>query len=158
MRGSWRARARSDEPQPEPGKPQCPSWMSAEQKRVYRDALPFDYDGNAVFAFLKEQLKTDIALYGKLFDDGRVQEQPPIGLDMRFAFSCSVPKGAMHLRFFKGKKNDADALIWETMVESVGEDVPKAQKDIPTWVNEAHLLAEDWFFALIEGDLQRKFE
>ncbi len=36
MRGSWRASARSDEPQPEPGKPQCPSWMSAEQKRVYR--------------------------------------------------------------------------------------------------------------------------
>ncbi len=36
MRGSWRGAARSDEPEPEPGKPPCPSWLSKEAKAIWK--------------------------------------------------------------------------------------------------------------------------
>jgi uncharacterized protein (TIGR04255 family) len=122
----------------------------------YIDAIPSDFEKDDIFTFLKEQVKTEINLHRKLFEDTRV-EKSPLGLDLRFSFASAEPKGAIHLRFFRGKKEDSDALIWETMVESVSEDVPKVQNEIADWVKEAHILTDDWFFKLIEGELSRRF-
>ena len=53
-----------------------------------------------------------------------------------------------------------DALIWETTIHSSGGDLPKIRqrKCIPSWLEDAHNLAEDWFFKIIKGDLERRFE
>lgn len=123
----------------------------------YIDAIAFDFEKDDIFTFLKEQAKTKINLYQKLFEDTRV-EKSPLGLDLRFSFPSTKPKGAIHLRFVRGKRKESDALIWETMVESVSEDVPKVQNEIADWVKEAHNLTDDWFFKLIEGELLRRFE
>ena len=64
----------------------------------------------------------------------------------------------MHLRFVRGKKEDVHALIWETMVESLGDDSPQSKKDITFWVKKAHQLTDSWFFKMIEGELLRRFE
>ena len=40
MRDSWRAKAREDEPEPDPGRPRCPSWLSKEARRAWRELLP----------------------------------------------------------------------------------------------------------------------
>ena len=123
----------------------------------YIDAIAFDFEKDDIFTFLKEQAKTKIDLHQKLFEDARV-EKLPLGLDLRFSFASTAPKGAIHLRFARGKSKEADALIWETMVESVSADISEVQNAIADWIKEAHNLTDDWFFKLIEGDLLRRFE
>jgi uncharacterized protein (TIGR04255 family) len=123
----------------------------------YIDAIAFDFERDNIFTFLKEQVKTEISLYQKLFEDTRVGKSP-LSLDLRFSFASTEPKGAIHLRFVRGKRKETDALIWEIMVESVSEDVPKVQNEIADWVKEAHNLTDDWFSKLIEGELSRRFE
>lgn len=39
LRGSWRAKLNKNEPKPEQGKPICPSWLSPEAKRIWREAV-----------------------------------------------------------------------------------------------------------------------
>lgn len=123
----------------------------------YIDAITFDFEKDDVFTFLNEQMKTEINIYQKLFEGTRV-EKLPLDLDLRFSFASREPDGAIHIRFARGKRRESDALIWETMVESGSEDVPKVQNEIPDWIREAHNLTDDWFFKLIAGELLRRFE
>lgn len=123
----------------------------------YIDAIAFDFEKDDVFKFLKEQMKTNINLYKNLFDDTKVKKVP-LGFDLRLSFAFTEPNGTIHLRFLRGKRKEFDALIWETMVESVSEDFPKVQNEIVDWIKEAHNLTDDWFFKLIEGELLRRFE
>ena len=124
----------------------------------YIDAVDFDYNKDDIFAFLNGKMKIDIKIYEKLFEDiGRVSNLP-LGFDLRFSFHSLEPKGAMYLKFFRGKRKDIDTLMWETMVRSAGEDVPKIKGEIDTWVKKAHELTDDWFFKIIEGELLRRFE
>jgi len=123
----------------------------------YIDAIAFDFEKENIFNFLKDQMKTSINLYPKLFEGTGVKEQPS-GLDMRTSFISTKPKGAVNLRFVRGKVKESDALIWETIVQSTTRDVPKTQDEIVNWIKEAHDLTDDWFFKLIEGELLRRFE
>lgn len=123
----------------------------------YIDAIAFNFEKDDIFSFLKKQLKIEINLYQKLYND-TVVEELPLGLDLRFSFASTKPKGAIHLRFVRGKRKESDALIWETMIESVSEDVAKVQNKIADWIKDAHNLTDDWFFKLIEGELLRRFE
>ena len=123
----------------------------------YIDAIAFDFEKDNIFTFLREQVKTKINLYQDLFKDTRVKKLP-LSLDLRFSFASTKPKGAIRLRFVQGKTKGSGALILETMVESVSEDAPKVQNEIADWIKEAHNLADDWFFKLIEGELLRRFE
>lgn len=123
----------------------------------YIDAVAFDYESDDVFAFLGEQMKTKIGLCEKLFEGTRV-ERVPSSLDLRFSFESAEPKGAIYLRFGRGRARESDALVWETMVQSASEDAPKVPDEIADWATKAHNLTDDWFFKLIEGELQRRFE
>ena len=123
----------------------------------YIDAVDFDYEKYDVFSFIRENLKIDIKVYEELFKDTGVKGLP-LGFDLRFSFPAKKPKGAVHLRFVRGKRKNVDALIWETHVQSVGEDTPKTKDQISSWVIDAHTLTDDWFFKMIEGELLRRFE
>jgi len=123
----------------------------------YIDAIDFDFENDNIFSFLKGQLKTNIQLHQELFESTSVGTQP-LNLDLRFSFPSTKPKGAVHLRFIRGKKKESDALIWETAVQSVAEDTPEAIEGIAAWIKDAHNLTDDWFFKLIEGELERRFE
>ena len=123
----------------------------------YIDALNFDYGRDEIFTFLKEKMKTNIEIHEKLFENTEVNRLP-LGFDLRFSFPSTKPKGATYLRFVRGKKEDTDSLIWETQVQSIGDDAPKVKNEITAWVKEAHKLTDDWFFKIIEGELLRRFE
>jgi uncharacterized protein (TIGR04255 family) len=58
----------------------------------------------------------------------------------------------------RGKKENTDALVWETMVQSTSENALPMPERIADWLNDAHELTDDWFFKLIEGELERRFE
>ena len=123
----------------------------------YIDAISFDYKKENLFNFLKKNLKVSIQIHQNLFKETGVNNSP-LDIDLRFAFPSTKPKGAVHLRFVRGKRKNEEALIWETMVQSIGENVPKNKEKIIFWVEEAHSLTDDWFFKMIEGDLLRRFE
>jgi len=123
----------------------------------YIDALNFDYGRDEILTFLKEKMKTNIEIHKKLFENTRVNKSP-LSFDLRFTFPSTKPKGATYLRFVRGKREDKDALIWETQVQSIGDDAPKLRDEITAWVKEAHELTHDWFFKIIDGELLRRFE
>jgi len=123
----------------------------------YIDAVDFNYGKNNIFPFLRKNLKVYIDMYEKLFEETGVGNSP-LGFDLRFSYPATKPKGAVHLRFVRGKKKDVDALIWETQVQSVGDDTPKDKDQIIDWGAEAHMLTNNWFFKMIEGELLKRFE
>ncbi|HOV99102.1 MAG TPA: TIGR04255 family protein [Bacteroidota bacterium] len=124
------------------------NWLSLR----YIDTVDFNNKEGDVFSFLKN-LKINIEVYEKLFEGNEVSNSP-LGFDLRLAFSANEPKGAVHLRFVK----DAEALKWETQVQSANVDVPAGKEQIIHWGTKAHELTDDWFFKMIDGELLRRFE
>ena len=124
----------------------------------YINAVEFDFDEDLVFDFLKNQLKTEVNLYPKLFEDTNVKKKP-MNFDLKFDFQSENPKGLIFIRFSKGynKILNQYAIIWETVVKSDKDNVPNDLQSIMRWIEKAHDLADDWFFKLIEGELERKF-
>lgn len=123
----------------------------------YIDAVNFDYEKDDIFIFLKEKMKINIELYEKLFENTGVYKLP-LSFDLRFNFPSTKPEGAARLRFVRGKREGENVLIWETQVHSTGDRVPKTKDKIITWAKDVHILIDDWFFKIIEGELIRRFE
>ncbi len=122
----------------------------------YIDSINFDYNNN-IFKFLNDKLKIDVSIYKKLFENTDVNNKPR-NFDLRFSYNSLKPKGIIDLRFKKGKNKDSDALIWETLIYSNSLEDTDIQKGISNWVKEGHILTDDWFFKLIEGELYERFK
>jgi len=123
----------------------------------YIDAIEFDYERDDIFSFLREKMKVNIKINEEIFKETNVSERP-VEFDFRFSFPSTEPKGVIHMRVVKGKIKTSDALLWETMVNVIGKDVPQEKNKIFDWVRSAHKLTHKWFFKIIEGDLQKRFE
>lgn len=123
----------------------------------YIDAVDFSYERSNIFDFLAEKMRMNVRMDERLFE-GTGVNRLPLGFDLRFSFPSTEPKAAVHLRFVRGKRENKDALVWETMVQSVGDDAPKVKDGIQGWVTDAHNLTDDWFFKMIQGDLLKRFE
>lgn len=123
----------------------------------YIDSVNFDYENNNLFEFLKENMKVFIKLPNSLFEGEQINSIP-IGSDLRFSYTLNQPKGTINLRFVLGTRKDEKALIWETTIVAVEKDVPQTKEDIIIWANEAHKLSHDWFFKIIKGELEKRFE
>jgi len=123
----------------------------------YIDAMAFDYDNNNILEFLSGKMKTDIHFQQDLFKNAGIKPIP-FDLDLRFAFYTIKPKGAMDIRVRRGNRiSGEDALIWDTIVRSIGDDVPKSREDIAIWIDDAHTITHDWFFKMIAGELLEEF-
>ena len=123
----------------------------------YIDAIEFDYEHEDIFSFLREKMKVNIDFNKEIFEKTNVSERPA-DFDFKFSFPSTEPKGAIHMRVLKGKIKTSDALLWETMVNLIGESIPQGKDMIFDWIKSAHELTHKWFFKIIEGDLQRRFE
>lgn len=123
----------------------------------YIDTIDFDFEKQDIFEFLRNQMKMNLSIHDKLFEDTGI-DKLPLSFDLNFSFPSKEPKGVVRLRFSRAGKKGAGALKWETMVESRGEDAPKIKDNILGWVEAAHYLTDDWFFKIIEGDLEKRFE
>ena len=122
----------------------------------YIDAVEVDFGKESVFRFLKDKMKTSICLPGSLFDGGRVKESPA-AFNWQASFPHDDPGGLVTLRFAVGKHKDKSALIWETLVHAARERIPTMPDGFSEWIRKAHNLTDDWFFKLIEGELERRF-
>jgi uncharacterized protein (TIGR04255 family) len=122
----------------------------------YIDAIDFDYENDA-FEFLREKMKININLGEQLFRNTGIT-QNPLGFNFIMTFNSTKPVGAMSLRFSRGRKDESDAIIWETIFQSKGDDSPATKDDMINWLEEGHKLTHDWFFKIIQGDLEERFE
>lgn len=123
----------------------------------YIDAIPFDFGNDDIFRFMSENLKINIAFPSAIYQDAPI-ESHPTGFNMLFAFPTAAPKGVIQLRFGRGTKEKSDALIWETIVQSAGKDVPpKMPAGFEEWLTSAHMVTHNLFFKLIEGSLEESF-
>jgi len=122
----------------------------------YIDAIEFDYT-NDVLEFLNDKMKIGVNFDKAFFVKSSIKNLP-LGLDLRFAFECKKPRGALNARFARGLKRGKDALIWETMVQSSGETAQSYRNKIEDWVKQAHTATDDWFFRMIDGELREKFK
>lgn len=123
----------------------------------YIDAVQFDYNNTDIFGFLKEKMKIKVNLPKILFD-GDTVDTLPSGLSLRFSFPSNKPKGSINLTFGSGSRHGKPALIWETTIFTKKKDIPKSKSGILEWVVKAHDLTHDWFFKIIEGELEKRFE
>lgn len=129
----------------------------------YIDAIELSPDEIDVYQFLKDEMNLNLSLNPLLFEKTLVN-QHPMQLDLQFAFQSEKPKGILNFRIAKGQKVDnkqnvtTDALIWETTIQSNEHDLPEIPLSLSTWLEEAHSVAHNWFFTLVEGDLLRSFE
>lgn len=124
----------------------------------YLDAIDFEYSNN-VLDFLNKNMKFNVKLIGDFFNGTGVKDSP-IDIDMRLAYSANKPKGIVNLRFLKGGRNPTNKsiLVWDTSVQLKDDNTLKTIDDVMAWVDQAHVLTDDWFFKIIEGELERRFE
>ena len=122
----------------------------------YIDAVDFDYVGDNVFGFLRDKLKMNISLPESLFISTGGQNKPN-KLVCQYSFKCEKPQGLINIRFATGQKSHTPAVVWETAVETTGEDLPEMPKAFEGWLDAAHKITSDWFFKMIEGELERRF-
>jgi len=122
----------------------------------YLDAVAFDFTQENLFDFLRDKFKSTAQLPSVLFQDRHVQSRP-VSFSWQASFREDTPPGTISVRFSTGERRSKPALLWETVVESVGAEVPQIPRDFQTWLQEAHELSSDWFFKLIAGELEQHF-
>ncbi len=123
----------------------------------YIDAVEYNYKDENAFAFLRDKMKLGINLPDSLFQNTSVESRPQ-SFSWQAVFQCSKPPGTVHLSFATGQKEDTPAILWETTVQSAGDDLPNMPGGFPDWFDAAHEITDEWFFKLIEGELERRFE
>ena len=122
----------------------------------YIDGVAHDYEQSDVLQFLREKMQVQASLPESLFAQRGIQERPS-HLNWQASFASAEPAGRVHLRFATGQRSGAPELIWETSVQSLGDDIPEIPEEFPVWLDGAHEITHDWFFKLIEGELHRRF-
>lgn len=122
----------------------------------YIDAVDVDFGQETVFQFLQEKMKTNISLPDALFQGGRVNASPK-AFSWQTSFPHDDPGGLVTLRFAVGQRSGNPALIWETLVQASLERMPAIPEGFSKWLEKAHDLTDDWFFKLIDGELERRF-
>ena len=122
----------------------------------YIDAVEVDFSRENVFTFLKEKMKTEISLPDALFNGERVSKKPTMFV-WQASFPHDDPGGLVTIRFAVGQRSGKPGLIWETLVQAARERIPAIPDEFSDWLGKAHDLADDWFFKLIEGELERRF-
>jgi uncharacterized protein (TIGR04255 family) len=123
----------------------------------YIDALEYNYKEEDALAFLKEKMKVRLNLPESLFQATGVSGRPQ-GFSGQATFPCERPPGTVRVSFATGQKGDVPAILWETTVQSSEDRLPPMPDGFPAWIDAAHEITDDWFFKLIEGDLERRFQ
>jgi uncharacterized protein (TIGR04255 family) len=122
----------------------------------YIDAIEFDYSQNNIYHFMRDKLKIGITIPDNLFQGTNVSNTPN-SFVCDSSFKTTRPDGTVRIRFSTGKVIDKLALVWETRIRSKNQ-LPTNSTEFQVWIDSAHAITDDWFFKLIEGELEKRFE
>lgn len=123
----------------------------------YIDAVPFEHTSQDALQFLRDRLHTGIVLDSKVFDEGATGARP-VGVNLTLVFPLSCPKGTGTITLATGKRREEEAIIWNTIVRSEGDDVPQEPAEIGAWLTAARDVVSRWFFGLARGPLMSEFD
>ena len=122
----------------------------------YIDAVDVDFSQESIFNFLQDKMKISISPPDCLFASGNVTKNP-VDSNWQASFRTNDPVGLITLRFATGRHKEKPAVIWETLVQTGSEHIPTIPDGFSEWLGKAHDLIDDWFFNMIEGELERRF-
>ncbi|WML24112.1 TIGR04255 family protein [Neobacillus sp. OS1-33] len=122
----------------------------------YINAIEFDYVSQDINEFLNTKMGVNVTLPADFFSNGKCDKDPRNFL-FQSSFRSSDPEGHISIQLGTGSTNGKPSLIWETSVVS-SENPPNINESFETWLDKAHKLNEEWFFTLISGDLERRFQ
>lgn len=125
----------------------------------YIDSVKFDEGGSStpMLTFLRESLHTTVGVDPLVFSDP-TEAETPLGLNLSLTYRTAKPNGVVMLTLGNGMKADIPSIIWETKVVSTEGDTPTELKTFERWLDEAHIVSDNWFFGLIRGKLLNQFE
>jgi uncharacterized protein (TIGR04255 family) len=99
------------------------------------------------FNYIKEHLKTEIIIKDSMFDK-HINSRESVDFGFFNLFPTTKPKGTFRYSIEKSD-NNKNKLDWKAFVYSHNEDAPNNKKDIISWANDAHSLADDWYNKII---------
>ena len=124
---------------------------------TYINSVPFDLSQQSITNFLRDNLHISVDVEPELFENQETA-QHPLEFNMHMTFPLTKPRGAGILRFSNGMKNQNPAFVWQTAIHSGDDRTPQDKEALSVWLNDAHDVAEKWFFTLIRGKLRDTFE
>lgn len=126
----------------------------------YRNAHDVQYFEKDLFSYAKQNLNTSIELPEQI--PGFASEKKiPTSADLAFTFDLTKPKGTGTFRLTTGKRNrdQSQILVSQMEIASGGKDCPNFldYQEFQPWLSDAHLVAHEWFFSMIEGNLSSEY-
>jgi uncharacterized protein (TIGR04255 family) len=122
----------------------------------YVNAVLFDAKRDDVMRFVSDKLHLTWSLPAEIASDPRRAHSFWEGAT-QINIPLAKPAGVALLQVGTGIHNSAPAVIWDLRLTSSGADVPPLGADFRSWLEKAHEVIEDWFFALIRGELEESF-
>jgi uncharacterized protein (TIGR04255 family) len=104
--------------------------------------------------FLREKLHVDVLLPDGLAKAPQLADLPS-AIDLRLVWPLEF--GAANARIASGSREGRPAILFDLSVATSGEKTPQGDAIVGEWLPKAHELIEDWFFALVEGELEQEF-
>lgn len=137
--------------------PDIPNLKIESLSLRYLNSLELDFESENIHQFLREKMKISILYPESLFDNSEVIEKP-LSMKITTAFKCIDPEGIIRIRLGSGTVEGKKSLIWETTFRTEEQGIIlKSLESLTTWLTDAHNVIEDWFFKIIEGELERRF-
>lgn len=134
----------------------------------YRNAIHFNYADQDILEFLKGRLNLGLTLSS--FIPGQMSTYEwPTDINLNLRFSLGKPDGAGVIRVQTGfdlsevSDNLADGrpiILLDYEVQSRGSQAPTLEHApvFAAWLEDAHDVLHDWFFASIDGPLRKSYE
>lgn len=130
----------------------------------YRDVFFFDYREQDLQIFLREKLHIDLS-WPSLIPGHLAERSWPTDFGMNLGFRLNTPRSAGNLRLttaLQSREQGAEVPIIIADFEMRAVDTfPSLLDDstaYATWLDQAHDVVHEWFFALIEGELRSQYE
>jgi uncharacterized protein (TIGR04255 family) len=133
----------------------------------YRNVYPFEYSSNNFAEFLKDNLNGHITLPAEIPGIHSLKPNPS-DTNMTFRYKLTKPEGVGQIQIGTGLVNEMNSqgnvigkeiILWELDINSLESQVTsiKSDGDFILWLDEAHEIIHEWFFALVKGKMFDEF-
>lgn len=126
----------------------------------YRNATPFDHSEEDFLSFLNDRLNVQLGLPAHLPGNFVTSADPrSVKLDISFALENPAGVGSLQVGTGIRTQENEEIAVWELSVSSTGDLAPSLndEGELAEWLDDAHIVLHEWFFALIEGPLMEQF-
>lgn len=121
----------------------------------YVNSITFDHRTEDVLEFLKDKFGVTITFPTPLLRYS--SRRASSNFNWHYALQLDSLPGDGIVRFATGMREGQPILVWEIIIVSHRIPASRVRDAFADWLNQAHEVAEHWFFALIEGELLRRF-